>query len=148
VFALASFAGCLSDLTPDPAWVIDGPPTSTAAIALIEERLGGDDYLPVVWYGADAIASCPQTSGSPTNDQDFESPDGCVSGITGANLSIVGWNGVDGAAWTSLTHELAHQRFGDGGHTIGAIWGDHGRDNYVRGTVVGDINLELLELGL
>lgn len=149
LFALASLvvsglAGCVGTLKVNPEWVIEGPTGAPAAIQLAQERMGGDSWLPVVWYGQAALASCPGTDGSFQSDQDFQGPEGCTSGITGDNVSIVGWEGTNHVAWTAVIHELAHQRFGDPGHADPHVWGDHGRDNVVAGTIVGDISLELL----
>lgn len=148
VAVAVAFSGCVGTLTVNPEWVVAGPERGDEAIALIEARLGGTEWLPVVWYGAAALASCPGSDEGYRSDQDFESPTGCTSGITGDNVSIVGWEGTNTPAWTAVAHELVHQRHGDMDHENPALWGDRGRDNFVAGTVLGDISLELLSLGM
>lgn len=137
--AAAILSGCgLGELEPDPELLIEGPPRAGDAQALVMQRYGMS-HAKIWWYGPRAI-TCKGWG--------FVAPDGvCSDGVTGENGSIVLWNGASAVHETALTHELAHQRFGDDGHANPGIWGTHGSD-YEPGTLVGDTNAALAADGM
>lgn len=142
VAASATLGGCYytGDVEPDPDLLVAGPTRAPEAIAMAEARLGAK-AKPVYWYGPDAM-TCDDGTG-------FPSPEGCVLGITGANGSIVSWDGVSPPSGTPLAHELVHQARGDFGHADLRLWGaSRGDYDYEPGTIVGDLNAALSAAGM
>ncbi len=137
LLAVLVASGCnyTGDIEPDPALMVTGPALANEATAMVASRLGVK-ALPIYWYGLDAL-TCDDGQG-------FPSPAGCVLGITGANGSIVVWDGVSLPSGTPLAHELVHQAKGDFAHDNPHLWGaGRGVDDYEAGSVVGDLNAAL-----
>jgi hypothetical protein len=138
--------GCeyMSELEIDPSMLCDGPPRADEAIAIVERELKLT-HVKVWWYGPQAL---PDECG---HDSFPWGGYGCVSGMTGSNGSVVAWNGAQPASDTSLTHEIAHQKYGDPEHLRDDLWGPEDAPGYpyeVPGSIVGDIFAKLVAAGL
>lgn len=140
VLLLALLGGCAAELEPDPAFLVEGPPRATEAIATVGKTWG---FTPrtVWWYGPKSL-SCDSNTG-------FDSPTGCRTGITGTNGSIVLTMPGSLPHHTDLVHELGHQAFGDDDHSRADVWGPGGGwDDWQPGSKVGDMNAAIAAAGM
>jgi hypothetical protein len=139
---VAVFAvGCgLPPIDIDESKLIAPPPGAAEAIARVEADFGVT-APPVYWYGPSEV-SCGGGYG-------FTYKGRCSGGMQGSNGILLIYP-YDGAPMheTAIVHEMAHVDIGDDDHVTPGVWGDHGHDNYVAGTRVGDGNAALAANGL
>lgn len=143
VLAGALLLGACGELEPDPELLCDGPPGAAEAVEIARIAVG-IPRTTVWWYGPKAL---PDECGHDSFLWDGR----CVSGITGANGSVVAWEGTWRPSETALGHEMVHQRYGDPYHSRVDLWGSEGDKDfgfYVPGSFVAGVYAAIIATGL
>lgn len=140
--------GCgVAPIEVDQSKVVEAPAHADEAIAHAATAFGLSEVPTVYWYRGDA--ECWEGAG-------FKYDGRCLVGAHGSDGIIVVNAGDDVPVSSSgITHELAHEAFGDHAHAcrIGSgcqspVWGADPNQDYETGTRVGDENAALIALGL
>lgn len=147
--ALAMVAvGCgVAPIEVDRSKVVEAPAQAEKAVTHVAAAFGLAKAPVVYWYRGDA--DCWGGIG-------FKYGDRCLMGAHGSDGIIVVNAGDDVPVSSSaITHELAHEAFGDHDHAcrLGSgcqtpVWGADPNQDYEPGTRVGDENAALIALGL
>lgn len=146
IVLVALMGGCYYSGLPafDPAAIVEVA-NSDAAVDVVMGRFGisPSDRPRIVWVGP-AGNDCDDGIG-------FVYEGECYLGATfDDGIAVAVWRDDMKPSETSLAHELAHWRWGDGGHTDNAIWG-HIPGAIIwegPGTAVGDATQALAAAGL